>query len=271
MQGNFGGTPDINSLGLGAAIPNFDNPALSNMQFESTGMPGVFELKKNAGGQNVTFYTKEFYNKYKTEQAKQAAEAKGETGPIVPVYDKREMVKIENPGDTNKYDSFAEDDHKRNYFDIYKNFRDGKGALRGTPLAEAEFIHQVELVELNYRGVFTIEQLAQAPDILCDQIPFCYDRREAAKAWCKFTHGAQLINATKKLSADLSEALATITKLSKENEEAAKRLAALEQNAMFEREVRAQTIAEESAPKNKGGRPRKVVEAEETLETAQNE
>lgn len=256
---------DINALGLGAAIPNFGAPTLDGLQFEPTQNAGVLQLK-GTGRQMVKFYTKEFYDMFATEKAGAEAKAKGIKDPVVPVYIKKEMVHIVTPGDKTEYDGPAEDYHKRAYFQQYSRFKEGKGMNLGTPLADAEFLHGPEITELAYHQVHTIEQLADAGDLLCETMPRGYDIREHARAWCKITHGNQLQNATKRLSADLNEARKIIIEMSESNKKRDEEMAEL--RAMLQGARNTVTVDEAvvsmaarpsvEAPKKPRGRPRKV-------------
>jgi len=198
-------------------------PITQGMEFEPSQLsPNVFQLKNTGNRQNVFFYTKEFYNTFKTEQRKQEALARGENGPVAPVYEKKEMVRIQTPGDKSTYDSFAEEHHKRNYFRHYTNFRDGKPASMGTQLKDAEFIAGSEIIELNYLGIFSIEQLADASDAACERLPRGQELRTAAQTWREVTQDTSLLTSTKKLSAELSASQDMILRLHKEAEEAKK-------------------------------------------------
>lgn len=195
---------DFNQLGIGAGIPSFGSPTLENLQFEATEKPGVLQLK-SIGRQFVKFYHKKFYNAFQTSQTGQ------------PVWEEKLMVKIVTPGDKTEYDGLAHDYHKRAYFVQYTRFREGKGEPEGTPIEHAEFLLGPESVDLKYLGVHTIEQMAEASDVLCEQVTRGYELREHARVWCKITHGQSLLDSTKKMSAELSAARDQIVRLEAEN------------------------------------------------------
>lgn len=200
---------------ISGALPDL-GPITQGLQFEPlAGSSGVFQLSSAGNRQSVTFYTKEFYHDGDTQAARLAAEANGEPPPA-PVYHRREMVRIVTPGDRSVYDGVAEEYHKRNYFRQYAAYRDGKNGPIGTDLKDAEFVGSSELIELNYLGCYTIEQLADAADSLCDRLPRGYELRNAAKVFLEVTNRNSLLGATKKLSGDLDASKALILKLERD-------------------------------------------------------
>lgn len=210
----------VDLSGVAAHLPDLGLTS-QGLEFEPTRRdPNVYQIKSTGNRQSIFFYTKEFYNTFKTQAKKNEALARGDTGPVAPVYEKKQMVRIVTPGDKSVYDSFAEEDHKRNYFRQYSAFRDGKAADMGTSLKDAEFVGSSELIELNYLGVYSIEQLADASDSLCDRLPRGYELRTAARTWQEVTQSNNLLDSTKKLSAELTSSQDMILRLSREAEEA---------------------------------------------------
>jgi hypothetical protein len=249
------------------AIPDFGGiPTLQGLEFEPSGKPGVLQMK-SSGRQSVKFYWADHYNEFKTLQKREAAKLAGDYAPIAPVYEKREMVRIVTPGDRSVYDGIAEDYHKRNYFQQYAKFRDGKDIDIGARLEQAEFIQAPEIIELNYLGVYSIQQLAEAADTLCDRLPRGFELREGCRAWVQMRQGNALEGITKRVSAELSAAQSTIVTLQKESDERNRELQtvkAMLQNLSLS--AHAEVAKAQGPVKNKGGRPKKPVMPQEVKE-----
>lgn len=204
--------------GVSGMLPDL-GPITQDLEFEPTREnSSVLQLKSSSSRQNVVFYYKEFYNTFETAKKKAEAIAKGDHKPVAPVYIRKEMVRIVTPGDRSVYDGIAEEDHKRNYFRQYAAFRNGKNPSMGTSLKDMEFINSSELIELNYLGVYSVEQLADSSDSLCERLPRGYEMRTACKIWVEVNTGQNVLASTKKLSADLNAAQELIVKLSNEAE-----------------------------------------------------
>ncbi len=254
---------DITSL-IGSAIPDFGAPSLQNLEFESApGQPGVLQVKQN-GRQYVRFYNKDVYNALETQRRRAANPHE----TVLPVYEKRLMVQIDTPGDTNRFDDVAHDYHKRNYFSQYGQYKDGKTGPTGTPLKDADFLVGVEIEDLIYARIFTIEQLGDASDTMCENLPRGYEIREHARAWCKVNDPHNGLLMTKKLSSALSESQGTIKALLAEQEKSRQEmeamkadLIALSTNHAVERAVEEVGFVSE-APKKKTTRAKKVTTEE---------
>jgi hypothetical protein len=253
------------------SIPDFGGvPTLQGLEFEPSGKPGVLQMK-SSGRQSVKFYWADTYNEFKTLQKRDEARQSGSLAPVAPVYEKREMVRIVTPGDRSIYDGLAEDYHKRNYFQQYAKFRDGKDVDIGARLEQAEFIQAPEIIELNYLGVYSIQQMAEAADTLCERLPRGYELREGCRAWVQMRQGNALEGITKRVSAELSSAQSLIVALQKESDERKRELETVK--AMLSNlSITAQAeVAKAEAPsKKKAGRTKKVAMPEEVKEeTAQ--
>lgn len=95
------------------------------------------------------------------------------------------MVHIVTPGDTNEFNDRAEDYHRREYWPQYKAFREGRTAPIGIDIDSVEWISPNIATELRYFGVHTVEQLADASDLLCGKVPNGWELREFARSVCK--------------------------------------------------------------------------------------
>lgn len=164
-------------------LPTFDSPTLEGLD-GSNMRPG--ERVRGTSRQYVKFYTHKFQETYATDT--RIDTKTGETKPIKFGTREvtREMVHIVTPGDKNEYDGEATPWHKNEFWNQYTAFRQGRVAPLGTPISEfSQFINPHLEMELKYLGCHTIEQLADASDALCNQIPSGWELREHAKALCK--------------------------------------------------------------------------------------
>lgn len=200
---------DVNGM-ISGAIPSFGSPTLEGIEFEGSNAQGVLQMK-STGRQFVQFYTKEFYNPQKANT----------DAP----YETKLLVRIVTPGDKTEYDGVAEDYHKRAYFRNYQAFKEGKTAIVGQSVDDSEFILAPEATELRHLGVHTVEQLADASDILCEQLPRGFELREHARNWYRVNHGRSVVDTTKKLGAELNEAREVMTRQAKALEDTQKQLA----------------------------------------------
>ena len=214
MQGG-----DINGI-IGAAIPDFGSPTLQGMAFQETGHAGVMEMK-GTRRQFVKFYTKEFYNASKAEQLKK------EGKELALAYEKKTMVKIVTPGDKTEIDTFASDEHKRAYPRQYKAFREGKTTIDGRSIEDIEFVQAPEATELIHLGIYTVEQLADASDSVCESLPRGFEIRDHAKNWCAIEHGDQTSKKVAAFAAELNESKDLIAKQAKALEDSQKAIVEL--------------------------------------------
>lgn len=135
--------------------------------------------------QHVHFYKKKIMVMTTTE-----AKTDPKSGTVIPLKAEpkeveKEFVRIITPGDKNTFDDWAEDYHRREFWPQYKAFRDGKTAPLGTDIEGCSFINAEVATELKYRGCYTVEQLSDASDELCNTIPNGYAVREFARAQVK--------------------------------------------------------------------------------------
>lgn len=97
----------------------------------------------------------------------------------------RLMVNIITPGDKNEVDDYASDWHKEEFYPQYERFMKGNGGVVGTSLSTVAFIPASVVLELKIKGCVTLEQLADASDILVDRIPQGHMLRDHARAQIK--------------------------------------------------------------------------------------
>lgn len=185
---------------LSAAIPTFGSATLEDLDF-SKAKDGA-RIGGDSKRQFVRFYKKIVATVVKALDGTARVDEK-----------EREFVQIVTPGDTNNVDDFAQDYHKREHWQSYRAFREGRTAPMGMPIEEASFISPEVATELRYLHVHTIEQLADAADYLCGQIPNGWDMREFARAMCKANAKNQNLNEINVLKAELNEAKSTLEKL----------------------------------------------------------
>lgn len=158
-------------------VPSLQGLDLSTMQ---NGMP-----VRGKARQMVRFYWKEVPEIYATEVEIVPLGNTGTTTTNVKKTAmrtvKKEMVHIVTPGDKNEYDDVVTDYHRSEYWAQYKAFREGRGIPLGTPIEECEFIPTGIAHELKLKNVHTLEQLADAGDLLCGLIPDGFMWREYAR------------------------------------------------------------------------------------------
>jgi len=158
------------------------NPLTSLNPFGSPTLDGLdvndIQDGKRIGGAPGRQYVR-FYNKKEIRYAKAA------DGKVTPYEKIVECVHIKTPGDTNETDGHAEEFHRREHWKHYRAFREGRMGPVGIPVEEAPFISQHIATELKILGCHTIEQLADASDVLCGQIPHGFEVREFARAFVK--------------------------------------------------------------------------------------
>lgn len=169
---------------LTGALPDFGSPTLQGLEAPEDIVDGQ-RIGGNNRRQFVRFYTKKFMQPYAQE-----VRVNERTGAVQVLKTglkevEWEMVNIVTPGDKNVVDDRAQDFHKRSYFQQYKNFRDGKGVPMGQPIEECSYVAPEVCTELKYLNVHVEEQLADASDILCEQLPNGFQLREFARANCK--------------------------------------------------------------------------------------
>lgn len=241
---------DVNTLGIGSAIPNFGIPGFNDLEFQAAGNAGVFQLaaQPRNNRQMVRFYWHEVFDPIQTKES------------ASPVYKKVLMVEIRTPGDQTIYEGVAEDYHKKNYWNHYKAFMEGKGTPQGRPIEQCtDFITGPEITDLKYLGVHTAEQLADASDFLCQQLVRGFELRDNARMWCKITKDTALLDVQKKLTSDLGAAQETIRFLQDEMRQMKERMDYHRSLNMVESAAKeAQQKVETEAPKKRGRPAREV-------------
>jgi hypothetical protein len=171
--------PNINS-----AIPTFGSPTLEGLEVG----PNVSDGQRIGGSskrQFVHFYKKKIAEPYAVE-----VKVNERTGNVQVVKTdvrtvEKEFVRVVTPGDKNDVDDFAQDYHRREYWNHYRNFRDGKGIPLGTPIEDCHYVAPSIQTELKYLGVHTEEQLADAADILVERLPDGHSLRVFARTNCQ--------------------------------------------------------------------------------------
>lgn len=191
-------------------LPDFGAPTLQNID-ASNMQPGQ-RLRGN-NRQYVRFYKKKYMQPYATDV--QINELNGATKVLKTGVREieREFVEIITPGDKNTVDDFAEDFHKREHWREYEAFRQGKAAPLGQPIDDCSFISQPIATELKFFGVHTVEQLADASDILCQRVQDGYSMREYARAVCKCNVENKSLSQVNVLKAELEEAKRMISEM----------------------------------------------------------
>lgn len=242
---------------LNKLIPSWGSPTLEG--FDTSNIQDGQRLGGISNRQFVQFYNHKFLEVYAKEV--HINERTGESRVIK--WDKREVekekVKIINPGDKNVIDAYAQDFHRRDFWQQYKNFRDGKNVIMGTPIDECSFVSSHIATELRYLGCYSLEQLADASDLLCDRIPNGYELREYAKALVQAGKDNKDLAQVNALKNELEKSQGMIAQMQAEME-------TLKKFIVIPTQPAPQPIVE--APKNKGGRPKKIVETKENAETA---
>lgn len=228
---------------LSKVIPNWGAPTLEGFDTEHM-VPG--ERLKGSNRQFVRFYKKKISQVYATKvKVNEKTGASQILGTGIREVEK-EFVHIKTPGDPNEVDDFAEDFHKREHWQQYKAFRDGNSAPIGTPIEESSFVSPSIATELRYLGVHTVEQLADASDMLCGQVANGWELREYARAITKANEDNKSLGQVTALKSELEKAQTMIRELQ-----------AQMKNVQAARE-------ESETPSPKRGRPRKIDNTEVT-------
>ena len=118
----------------------------------------------------------------------------------------------------------ARDEDKARFAKQFQHFKKGDGSLMGTPLKEWGMCPRSFTEELKYQGFHTVEQVANAQDQACQNLPGLRDLRDRAKAYLALAEGAA---PAAKLQAELSERDAQIQSLQEQLKEQAKAIAEL--------------------------------------------
>lgn len=234
----------MNLSPLDSIVPNFGGaPTLQEFGSIQNVQDGV-RIGGSPGRQFVRFYKKR-------EAEIIGLPRKGQSPSIRET--EHEMVNIVTPGDTNVIDTRAEDYHRREYWQQYRAFRDGKAAPIGKQIDEVEWISPSIATELRYYGVHTLEQLADASDYLCDQVPNGWELRAYSQAVVKVDRENKSLGQVGALKAELEKSQEVIQAMQKElNEMRGLILNPEGQPVKIERPIEA-----EQPEIKKRGRPRK--------------
>lgn len=202
--------------GIDEAVPNWDAPTLKGFNVANAQLG---QRLAGNGGQYVRFYEKTY-----TEIFSKRVKMNERTGTAQILErgtrPKRVlMIHVVTPGDKNEYDDVAQPYHKREFFQHYTAFREGRVAPLGTPLAECgDFISPHVALELEYLKCFTLEQLADASDLLCQSVPNGFELREFAKAKCEANTDNQQSQQVQVLRAELHNSREQFNQLKAEME-----------------------------------------------------
>lgn len=131
-----------------------------------------------------------------------------------PIFDDREMVEINVPGDLkNVVCTFVTDLHRQRWPQYYAAFKAGLEApSSGTSLMEWPQVTRSQAEELKYFKVHTVEQLAEMPDDLLTKVAPMNGKiiREKAQRTLQVAAGAA---PAEKLAAELAQRDSTIDEL----------------------------------------------------------
>jgi hypothetical protein len=158
----------------------FDNSVENNPQF--AGDSRLF----------VTFYKKAVLNHFKSEAAAR------------PIYDEKTYVRIITPADKlSIYDQPSEPIYERRFPKQFAKFKANESqAVTGTPLEVWPQLSIGQVAELKGMNVFTVEQLAEMPDGLAQNIMGNHKLRQKAQAFLMLASGESQTN---QLTAELEK------------------------------------------------------------------
>ena len=202
---------------LSQIIPSFGSPTLEG--FDASNIQDGQRLKGDSNRQLVRFYKKKIV--VMEADKVRINEKTGETKILStkPVEYEKEFVEIVTPGDKNVIDDFAQDFHKREHFKHYKAFREGRSAPMGQSIDDCSFISPSVATELKYLGVHTVEQMAEAADILCNNIANGYEVREFARAFCKASLDNKSLGQVNALKGELEKSQTLIAQMQEQMKE----------------------------------------------------
>jgi hypothetical protein len=158
---------------------------------------------------HVTFHLKAVRNEFKSNQEGR------------PIFDEVDYVRIIIPGDTKTInDVKVTEEHKVRFREKYRAYKEGQvQAQSGTPLEVWPQMTVGQVAELKAMHVTTVEQLADMPDQLAQQIMGSHALRAKAKAFLEAAAG-EAVNT--KLQAELSKRDNEIALLKAQMEQIAK-------------------------------------------------
>lgn len=201
---------------LSKAIPSFGATTLEG--FDTSNIRDGQRLRGSAR-QMVRFYKKKVVTVKATEVSVNEKTGSVKVLKSEPVEEEREFVQIVTPGDKNTVDDFVQEFHKREFWNQYVAFRNGKSAPLGMPIEECNFINANLVTELKYLGVHTAEQLADSSDDLCNQVANGWELREFARAICKANQTPQSDGRVTILKAELEKSQGVIAEMQKQMSE----------------------------------------------------
>lgn len=204
---------------LSKVVPSWDSPTLQGFDLDNV-QDGqrIGGLNRGIHRQFVRFYKKKFSEVYATK-----VKINEKTGTTTVLETdvrnvEKEMVHIITPGDKNIVDDVACEFHKREHWAEYKAFRDGRSAPLGTSLDECSFVSPHIATELRYHGCLTLEQLADASDLLCERVPDGFEIREFARAKVKADRDNQSLDQVNALKIELSKSREAMAEMQKQIE-----------------------------------------------------
>jgi hypothetical protein len=187
-------------------IDTFDSPLLADVQLNDDG------TLKQSGKQNVKFYNKKRLSfrarplwvrqddgeiahhpngkpvRAMDDKGKPAFEIDPKTGlPFKDAFEEVvEMIRVETKGDTNIKEDVADAFSKRQFNRQYKYFRSGQ-IPDGHSIEDFEFLQPSTITELHMFGIHTLEQLADLPEVDCEQIKdqSGFEIKDIARQWLK--------------------------------------------------------------------------------------
>lgn len=206
----------LDALNLGDGTRLGEVPSLQGLDLSrlANGEPA-----RGKARQYVRFYHKEVPEVYATEVEIVPLGMTGTTSTRVKKTDfrmvKKEFVQIKTPGDKDEYDNVVFPHHIESYFPLYQAFKSGKTVPTGQQLEDVEFLAGVPSIvtELRVKGCHTIEQLADASDLLCSVIPDGYLYREYARTFVKSNASQSQNQVISALQAQVQELTQKLTQL----------------------------------------------------------
>lgn len=199
------------SIGTNGTLPDFGAPTLQG--FDMTRLQEGQRLPGLSNRQYVRFYKKNVMKIKAVEVAFNPRTKQEEPKRFEPVEEQEVWVHIKTPGDTNEIDTVASDFHKHEFFRQYQAFCEGKTAPIGTPVEQAPFIGGNMVAELHIHRIYTVEQLADASEYVCNSLAHGMILREYARAFVKANQANANSAVVQSLKAQLDEQKKLITGL----------------------------------------------------------
>lgn len=171
----------------------------------------------------VRFYQKEVINNFKTQMEGR------------PIYDMRDFVTIEVPGDRNTIiDTFVNEEHKRRFPMHWAQYQNAlrengdMGDVQGTLLKDWSLLNPAQALELKHFKFYTVEQVASASDEQITRLGMVagispYSLRDKAKAYLAHAKDSALVQAQadelRKRDDEIAAMKRQIEELSRQNAE----------------------------------------------------